>query len=312
MGLAVMVAVCFATPVALADGVPVHAGTAFRTTLAVQTLLDRENLSCGCLDGIIGPRTRAALQAWQRRRGLPATGEIDAAVLEAVNSAQDLFTTHCVTSNEIAALTGVFESWLEKARAERLGYGTILEAIAEQYHASEAAIVRLNPEVAWPNPPAGTVLVVPNPCPAAVGKAARLVVEMGRKLLLAFDEQDNLLAMFPCSIAARVEKRPTGVLRVVNCASDPEYLFDPVVFPEDAEARTINSRLVIPPGPNNPVGVAWIGLSLPGYGIHGTPRPEDIGKTESHGCLRLANWNAARLLKMISIGIPVVIEDGQP
>ena len=124
-----------------------------------------------------------------------------------------------------------------------------------------------------------------------------------------FGEQTNLLAHFPCSIAQKVDKRPVGELRVAVVAPDPDYTFDPAVFLESPEARQLSTKLILPPGPNNPVGAAWIGLDKPGYGIHGTPNPEQVGKTESHGCFRLANWNAQWLLKVVRIGTPVYVVD---
>ena len=110
------------------------------------------------------------------------------------------------------------------------------------------------------------------------------------------------------SIAERVEKRPVGDLQVEVVVKSPNYTFNPELFPESAEAKTLKTRLVLPPGPNNPVGTAWIGLNRSGYGIHGTPKPEDVGITESHGCFRLANWNAEYLRQMVSVGIPVSVE----
>src|SRR5205814_10368855 len=126
--------------------------------------------------------------------------------------------------------------------------------------------------------------------------------------LQAFDQNTNLLVHFPCSIARRVEKRPVGRLHVEKIALNPNYRFDPALFPESAEARQLNHALMIPAGPNNPVGTAWISLDKPGYGIHGTPRPEDVGRTESHGCFRLANWNAEYLVGLVWIGMPVEVE----
>ena len=134
------------------------------------------------------------------------------------------------------------------------------------------------------------------------------VISLGEKKLEAFDTNTNLLVHFPCSIAARVEKRPAGELHVTAIAPNPNYTFDPAVFPESEEARQLNMKLVLPPGPNNPVGVAWISLDKPGYGIHGTPNPEQVGRTESHGCFRLANWNAEYLVKLVWIGMPVYVE----
>ena len=138
-------------------------------------------------------------------------------------------------------------------------------------------------------------------------KAAKLRVFLGQKFIRAYDNQDRVMAHFPCSIAAKQEKRPVGTLTVVNVALNPNYTYDPVNFPELDEQQRGYGKLIISPGPNNPVGMAWIGLSKPGYGIHGTPHPEDIGKTESHGCFRLANWNAERLARMVEIGTPVEV-----
>jgi lipoprotein-anchoring transpeptidase ErfK/SrfK len=281
----------------------------FRAALALQTLLDRRHFSSGCLDGVIGGRTREALSAWQAANGLPATGEPDQACWDRLGNTEGTLTTHTVTSNEVAALTPPAATWRERAAAERLGYVTVLETIAERYHASEGCIRRLNPDVAWPDPPEGTAVVVPNPYPTArLPAAGGIRIFLGRKVLQVLDHRDVVVAHFPCSIGRDFTKRPVGQFEVKAGAPNPNYMYDPAVFPEEPESATISSILLIPPGPNNPVGTAWIGLSLPGYGIHGTPRPEDIGKTESHGCFRLTNWNAEKLLKMVTVGTPLTIE----
>jgi len=284
------------------------AGLSFRSVLAVQTVLDRYGFSCGCLDGCFGPRTREALRWWQAGRGLPATGELDPATLRELGSMEDAITTYLVTQEDILSLAPVPATWEGKAAAQRLGYETVLEAVAEKFHASEAAIRRLNPDVPWPNPPAGTAVSAPNPFPSRVRPAESLTVDLSRKTVRALDANGRVIALFPCSVGTRVEERPTGEVTVVKCAANPEYLFDPALFADEPDAAHVGRKLLIPAGPNNPVGTAWIGLSLPGYGIHGTPRPEDVGKTESHGCFRLANWNAERLLRMVRVGMPVRIE----
>nr|MDQ3323971.1 L,D-transpeptidase [Acidobacteriota bacterium] len=112
---------------------------------------------------------------------------------------------------------------------------------------------------------------------------------------------------FPCTIAASKAKIPDGELKVENFAKDPNYTFNPENFPESPAARKIGKNLIIPPGANNPVGVVWIGLSKPGYGMHGTPEPEAIGQAASHGCFRLTNWDALTILEMTAAGMPVEI-----
>ena len=126
--------------------------------------------------------------------------------------------------------------------------------------------------------------------------------------LRAFSDRGGLIAHFPCSIGRIAEKRPVGDLHVTSVAKDPNYTFNPAVFPESPEAQATGRKLILPPGPNNPVGVAWIGLDRPGYGIHGTPLPEQVGRTESHGCFRLANWNADYLRQLVRVGTSVNIE----
>ena len=207
-----------------------------------------------------------------------------------------LLTTYVVTTNDLARLQPLGKTWLAKSQQSALDYETELELVAEKGHAHPALIQQLNPNVNWTNLAAGTVLKIPDVnYPAPTNKAAFVVIHLGEKFLEAFDVETNLLAHFPCSIAASVEKRPVGELHVIAIAPNPNYTFDPELFPESPEVQAIGHKLILPPGPNNPVGVAWIGLDKPGYGIHGTPNPEQVGRTESHGCFRLANWDAEYL-----------------
>ena len=123
-----------------------------------------------------------------------------------------------------------------------------------------------------------------------------------------FDDRVNLIAHFPCTIAGSVDRRPLGELRVEVLIEMPNYTYDPSRFAPTAETRRIENKLILPAGPNNPVGTVWIGLNRPGYGIHGTPEPEKVGGAESLGCFRLANWNAEQLLKLAWVGMPVHVE----
>ena len=277
--------------------------------LEAQLALIAQGLSPGSLDGVIGPQTRAALRAFQLKEDLPTTGELDAATQGRLILTAPPFSDYQVTSNDLARLLPLGKTWLSKSQQERLDYETLLELVAEKSQAHPNLIRRLNPDLDWSNLTAGAMVKVPNAeFPLSQERAAFVKILLAERLLQAFDEETNLLAQFPCSIAQRVDKRPVGELHVEVTAANPNYTFNPEVFPESAEARELGRKLILPPGPNNPVGTVWIGLDRPGYGIHGTPRPEDVGRTESHGCFRLANWNAEYLFRLVRIGTPVFVE----
>lgn len=279
-----------------------------KNMLEAQIALARQAISCGPIDGVRGYQTGAALRAFQHDNGVSETGDLDAATREILTISDPVFTTYIVTAADLARLHPIPETWLEKSEAASLDYETILELVAEKHQSSQPLIRSLNPSIQWTNVAPGTTIKAPFiPAPSRE-RAAFVRIELSAKVLEAFDSETNLIAHFPCSIAARVEKRPAGKLTVVTGAANPNYSFDPAVFPESEEAQRIGRKLIIPPGPNNPVGVAWISLDKPGYGIHGTPRPEQVGRTESHGCFRLANWNAEYLLKIVWAGMPVYVE----
>ncbi len=281
-----------------------------QTPFEAQLALERVGISAGSLDGKIGSQTRAAIRAFQRQSNLPLTGELDANTKSNLSLSTPPVTTYIVTSNDLARLQPIAKTWTGKSQQTALDYETILELVAEKTHSHPALIKQMNPGANWTNMAAGTALQVPDVTmddPPA--KAAFARISLSEKILEAFDAESNLLVHFPCSIAQKVEKRPVGELHVAVVAPNPNYTFDPQLFPESAEAKEApDVKLILPPGPNNPVGTVWIGLDKPGYGMHGTPRPEDVGRTESHGCFRLANWNAELLLKITWVGMPVYVE----
>lgn len=283
----------------------------FRQIIALQTLLDRQNFSCNCADGKIGSRTHAALRVFQKTHGLTITGEPNTATLAKLGDLDTAFTTYTITPNDHTQLTQNPTTWLGRSQATRLGYQTILEAVAERGHATQQAIRDLNPQVTvWPDPPAGTTLTIPDTNGGEkLVHAARIRISIANKLIRVFDGAGDQIAQFPCSIARDPAKREPCEISVAAVAPNPNYTFDPALFSEEPESKTIKTKLIIPAGPRNPVGSAWVGLSKTGYGMHGTPKPEDIGKTESHGCFRLANWNAQKLLHMVDIGTPVIVEE---
>ena len=274
-----------------------------------QVALARLAISPGSIDGAMGSQTRLALRQFQAKNHLPPTGALDAQTRALLTLAAPPLTVYTVTPSDLARLQPLGKSWLEKSRQTALEFETEVELVGEFSHANPALIRQLNPNVDWANLTAGTALQVPDvQYPEPSDKAAFVIIHLSGKYLEAFDVDTNLLAHFPCSIAAHVEKRPVGLLHVVVVAPHPNYTFDPALFPESPEAQQLGRKLILPAGPKNPVGVAWVGLDRPGYGIHGTPAPEQVGRTESHGCFRLANWDAAHFLKLAWIGLPVEVD----
>lgn len=276
--------------------------------LAIQIALAAQGISCGSIDGLAGGQTEAALRAYQSQQGLEVTGRPDTATLNRLQPAGLRLTTRQITEADLTRPHPVPTTWVGKSHAMRLEFETVLELVAEEAQSHPKLIRQLNPSVDFNQIRAGTVLTVPRLESPALRHAASIRINLSQRWLRAYDDHGTLRLHFPCSIGRIAEKRPVGTLQVLVTVKDPNYTFDPAVFPESAEAREIRTKLIVPAGPNNPVGVAWIGLNRPGFGIHGTPSPEQVGRTESHGCFRLANWNAELLRRCVGPGTPVVIE----
>jgi len=287
-----------------------------KDVLALQVLLDRQDLSCNMVDGFWGQRTEIALMTWQTLKALPVTGIPTAELLTSLSGGTtNIFCRYTVTTNDVEQLGPCPTDWAERAKLPALKYVTLLEMLSERCHGSEKLITFLNASVKWPNPSPGTEVILPDCTPVNSQKyAGSIRISLSRMEVTVFGLQDDLIALFPCSIARDKAKRPVGLLEVKNKVLNPTYTYDPKLF---NPASPITSKLIIPPGPNNPVGLAWMTLalqdesdkSIQGYGMHGTPSPDRIGHAESKGCFRLANWNAQKLLHMASEGTPIEIED---
>lgn len=283
--------------------------TSVGSILELQVELHRRGFSCGSIDGTMGAQTIAALRAWQRSQGIRESGALDDPTRAAMALSAPALGEHVFTEEELSAIQPMPETWVGKSERENLGYATPLELAAERHRASPKLLQQLNPETDWPALAAGASVRVPAVERVSLPKkAARILIWLEARELEVVDANGATLAHFPVSIARMVEKRPVGELHVTVIAPEPNYTFDPAVFPESAEAKELGRKLILPPGPNNPVGRAWIGLDRPGFGIHGTPEPEKVGRTESHGCFRLANWDAVALLAIVRTGLTVVVE----
>lgn len=277
--------------------------------LEAQVGLANRGISPGPIDGLMGSQTRLAVRAFQQELGIPITGELDAYTRRALWVRQNPITTYVVTANDLARLMTVPGTWLEKSGQPRLDYETVLELVAERGWAYQRFIKGLNPEMDWSAVAAGAKVKIPNVrLPRFNSKAAYAKIHLSDRNFQAYDANGRIMVHFPCSIARLVDKRPLGELHVAVVVRGPNYTFNPEIFTESEEGRLLGRKLTVPPGPNNPVGVVWVGLDRQGYGIHGTPEPELVGRTESHGCFRLANWNAKILAEIAWVGMPVNIE----
>ena len=304
----------------------VFAATTFAESkaLAVQIHLDRAGFSCNTIDGQWGAKSESALRCYEaeRAKGLkPAfTYSPEKAYDKYFASEPDPFRVVEITQADIDALVSIPEDPAERAKLPRMGYESIKEMFAERGHVSQIALSKMNPGVDWSNVKPGLKLVIPDfpsieeeiaagergrPNRPKRPEAALVKISISSSQVRAYAEDGRLLALFPCSIAAdKAKVPPHGELKITSYVAWPNFTYTPDYTPPGRKVQ----RHIWPEGENCPVGVAWMGLNLPGYGIHGTPRPESIGFTGSHGCFRLANWNAARLYAMCSAGTRVLVE----
>jgi lipoprotein-anchoring transpeptidase ErfK/SrfK len=290
-------------------GEPGPEGRPVEDLFEAQLALARMGISPGSLDGVMGSRTRNALRAFQQRENLNPSGELDPATRQRLRLQEAPYRYDTVTEADLGRLLPMGSTWAAKSKQPRLDYETILELVSERNWSHPDHLRRLNPALDWARVSAGTRVLVPNVSrPPVADKAALVRIQLGTRTLQVFDQQLRLMAHYPCSIARSVDLRPVGVLRVEVLVPNPDYTFDPERFSQAQALEGVNTRLLLPPGPNNPVGTVWIGLDRPGYGIHGTPHPEAAGSAESLGCFRLANWNVEQLLELSWVGMPVYIE----
>ena len=283
--------------------------------LDLQVLLDRAGFSPGEIDGLGGYNTRRALEGFQRARQLPATGRAGRAVLDALGAGDaPTITEYTITADDLAGpFTPVIPAdVLLQAALPALGYTGPLEMFGERFHASPSLLQRINPGATFQK--AGEVIRVPNVPPAPSpdvpgtdGHADVVVTVSKRARVLRVQGADRtVLLQAPVTVGSEHDRLPIGEWAVTGLSPNPVFHYNPDLF---WDAEPSHSMAHIQAGPNNPVGVMWIGVTPEHYGLHGTPEPSRVGHTASHGCVRLTNWDVLRVAARVTKGARVIFEE---
>ncbi|WBH16531.1 L,D-transpeptidase family protein [Sphingomonas radiodurans] len=301
-----------------------------RSILHVQVILDKLGFGPGVLDGRGGISLVSALKGFQEARGLGITGKIDQPTLRALYPYRAARPTLTLTL-DAASLRGPYiqsipKDYAEQSKLDGMAYVRPIEKLAEMFHTTPAVIAALNPP--GMRLAVGQKIVLPNALPSSraypsdatpewrrtlahlnveanVPQAAKIVVDKSDKVVRAFDGNGRLVAQYSATIGSASDPLPLGNWKVLHVSPNPDWKMNPKILKGVSDSKEAQ---IIPPGPNNPVGVVWIDLSREHYGIHGTPDPEKIGRTESNGCVRLTNWDAARVALMVKSGMPVIFQ----
>jgi lipoprotein-anchoring transpeptidase ErfK/SrfK len=284
------------------------------SVVRAQVLLDRALFSPGVMDGRWGMNTEKAVYWFQHREGLPATGQLNQATFErliqaAGNPAQIVVQRRLSDEDVEGPFIRIPDSRYDQANLSCMCYESLREKLGELFHSHPELLERLNPDVELNELSAGDVIWVPNvrdPEARAPGEITRLVISDGGRYLHAQDASGRILYHFPTTLGSSYDPSPSGDFRVVRITEDPWWHYQPAIL---AGVPDHEPDAKIPPGPNNAVGVVWMALSVPHYGIHGTNRPETIGYASSAGCVRLTNWDALFLSRRVAEGTPVQFRD---
>ncbi|MGP4715335.1 L,D-transpeptidase family protein [Psychrobacter sp. T6-6] len=258
----------------------------------VQALLNWNHSGVGAVDGYWGKNTRKAMQAFQKAQGLPVTESLDETTWQALTqnstlTSQPVLVSYQLTDADVNVKTTQIPASAEaKAKLDGMYYESVLESLGEKFHISRDYLKSLNPNASFES---GETIIVYNPGNPNTTLVSRVVADKDTQTLYAYDDSNNLVASYPTTVGSTATPSPTGTHQVKVKIHEPNYTY----------TSDDGKKSIIPPGPNNPVGSVWIGLSKPSYGIHGSPDPERISRQASAGCVRLTNWDALSLLGVI-------------
>ncbi len=285
---------------------PVAPGSSGGRVVRAQILLDRTRFSPGEIDGRYGDDLGIAIKGYREHHGLTPSDAIDPEMWKLLNAdTKPLLTTYAITRADVRGpFKPIPKDVQEQARMKWMGYESPEEELGERFHCSPRLLAELNPGKDLKR--AGEVITVPDVHRPPPGRAVRVVVSKSKRTVTAYGPGDKVLAQYPATLGGEHDPLPIGTWTITTVQHNPWFYYDPVHYwnasPEEAKAK-------LPPGPNNPAGVVWMGLSKKHYGIHGTPDPGHVRHGESYGCIRLTNWDANDLSHMVRRGLPAILEE---